>query len=135
MERFLGRFAPHLYAILRFIAGAMFFLHGSQKILGWPGEKMPSLPAIAVAAGWIEMITGALIAVGLLGSFAAFIASGQMAFAYWMGHGLKGSFWPTVNQGELAALYCFLFLYFAAVGSGIWSIDSLMNRGRVRQAL
>jgi putative oxidoreductase len=132
MERYIGRFAPQFYAILRFMAGAMFFLHGSQKILGWPGEKMAGLPPIAVAAGWIELITGALIAVGLLGSFAAFIASGEMAVGYWMGHGLKGSFWPTVNQGELAALYCFLFLYIAAVGSGIWSIDALRKRGGAR---
>ena len=135
MERFIGRFAPHLYAVLRFFAGTMFFLHGSQKIFGWPGEKMASLPTIAVAAGWIELIAGALIAVGLFGSIAAFLASGEMAVAYWMGHGLQGSFWPTVNKGELAVLYCFVFLYFAAVGSGIWSIDSAMNRGRVRQAL
>lgn len=134
MERFIGRFAPHLYALLRIIAGLMFLLHGAQKILGWPEGRPGPLPMVAVVAGWIELVGGALIAVGLFGSFAAFIASGLMAFAYWMGHGLEGSFWPTVNKGELAVLYCFLFLYVAAAGSGIWSLDSARKRTGSRAA-
>ena len=134
MERFIGRWSPHLYALLRIFAGVMFFLHGSQKILGWPGGSLGPLPAIAVTAGWIEMVTGALIALGLFGSYAAFLASGLMAFAYWMGHGLQGPFWPTLNKGEVAVLYCFLFLYIAAAGSGLWSIDAARG-GRTRPPL
>jgi putative oxidoreductase len=125
VERFLGRFAPPLYAILRIIAGLMFLLHGTQKILGWPGGKggggpLPLLPTIA---GWLEMILGLLIAIGLFGSFAAFLASGEMAVAYFKAHAPQ-AFWPIVNEGELAVLYCFLFLYIAAAGSGIWSVDA-----------
>ena len=129
MDRYLGRFAPHLFAILRFIAGVMFMLHGTQKLFGFPKEGPPSLPPLMLAAGWIEVICGALIAVGLLGSWAAFLASGQMAVAFFKAHAGR-SFWPTVNEGETAVLYCFLFLYIAAHGSGIWSIDSLLRRGR-----
>jgi putative oxidoreductase len=132
MERFLGRFAPQLYAILRIVAGLMFFMHGTQKILGWPpsgkGGGGP-LPTMALISGWLELILGALIAVGLLTSIAAFLASGEMAVAYWMVHFPNG-FWPIVNQGELAALYCFVFLYFAAAGAGIWSIDAARTRTR-----
>ena len=129
MERLIGRFAPHLYAILRIISGLMFFLHGSQKIFGWPGGSLGQLPMLAVIAGWLEVILGALITVGLFGSFAAFLASGEMAVAYFIGHAGKG-FWPVLNEGELAVLYCFLFLYIAAMGSGIWSLDAVMHRGR-----
>ena len=129
MERLIGRFAPQLYAILRIIAGLMFMLHGTQKVLGWPGGSMGQLPTIAVVAGWLEMILGFLITIGLFGSLAAFIASGEMAFAYFLGHAKEG-FWPTVNKGELAVLYCFLFLYIAAAGSGIWSVDALRKRTR-----
>jgi putative oxidoreductase len=129
MERFIGRFAPHLYAILRIMAGLMFLMHGTQKILGWPGGGMGQLPPIAMVAGWLELILGALITVGLFGSFAAFVASGEMAFAYFLGHA-KDGFWPILNKGELPVLYCFLFLYFAAAGSGIWSIDAARKRTR-----
>lgn len=129
MERFIGRFAPHLYAILRIISGLMFFLHGTQKIFGWPGGSMGQLPTIAVVAGWLEVILGFLITIGLFGSLAAFLASGEMAVAYFMGHA-KNGFWPVLNQGELAVLYCFLFLYIAAAGSGIWSVDALRTKTR-----
>jgi putative oxidoreductase len=132
MERFLGRFAPQLYAILRIVAGLMFFMHGTQKILGWPPSGQGGggpLPTIALVSGWLELILGALIAVGLLTRIAAFLASGEMAVAYWMVHFPNG-FWPIVNQGELPALYCFLFLYIAAAGAGIWSIDAARSRTR-----
>jgi len=126
MERLLGRFAPQLYALLRIVAGLMFFMHGTQKILGWPPSGQGGggpLPAIAVVSGWLELILGALIIVGLVTRLAAFLASGEMAVAYWWMHFPNG-FWPIVNQGELAALYCFLFLYIAAAGAGIWSTDA-----------
>lgn len=133
MERFLGRFAPHLYAILRIIAGLLFAMHGTQKIFKWPipppGGGGGPLPPLMVAAGWIEIIAGLLIAIGLFASLAAFITSGEMAVAYFMAHAPQ-SFWPLVNQGELAVLYCFLFLYIAAAGAGIWSIDHARKRTR-----
>jgi putative oxidoreductase len=129
MERFLGRFAPHTFAILRFIAGVMFMLHGTQKLFSFPKEGPPQLPPLMLAAGWIEVVCGILIAIGLLGGWAAFLASGEMAVAYFMVHAKRG-FWPTVNEGENAVLYCFLFLFIAAHGSGILSIDSLLRRGR-----
>lgn len=132
MERFLGRFAPHLFAILRIIAGLMFAMHGTQKVFAWPGAGPGGgggpLPPIMVAAGWIEVVAGVLIAIGFFASFAAFIASGEMAVAYFKVHAPNG-FWPTMNQGELAVLYCFLFLYIAAAGAGIWSIDAARRRG------
>ena len=129
MERFIGRFAPHLYAILRIITGLMFFLHGTQKIFGFPGGSLGPLPTIAVVAGWLEVVLGFLITIGLFGSLAAFLASGEMAVAYFKGHAGEG-FWPTLNQGELAVLYCFLFLYMAAAGPGIWSVDALRTKTR-----
>ena len=127
-----NRFALPAFALLRFFAGVMFLMHGTQKIFGWPGDREPATAALSITAGWIEMITGALMAVGLAGSWAAFLASGLMAFAYWMRHGPK-AFLPIENKGELAVLYCFLFLWIAAHGSGAWSIDSLLRRRSVKQ--
>jgi putative oxidoreductase len=120
MERFLGRYAPHLYALLRIIAGLMFAMHGTQKLFGWPGDQPRAGDPLMVAAGVIELVCGVLIAIGLFTSFAAFLASGQMAVAYFMKHAPE-AFWPILNKGELAALYSFLFLFFAAHGAGIWS--------------
>jgi putative oxidoreductase len=127
MERRLGKFAPHLYALLRIVAGLLFACHGAQKLFGLfggvggtPGGTVPLLSLMGLA-GVIELVAGLLIALGLLTSFAAFIASGQMAFAYFMQHFPRG-FWPIQNDGELAVLYCFLFLYMAAHGDGVWSI-------------
>ena len=108
----LGAWAPRVRSVLRIIAGLMFMLHGTQKMLGFPdpGAKLnPGAPLLMKAAGVIELVCGALIAVGLLTSIAALIASGEMAVAYFKVHAPNG-FWPTLNQGELAALYCFVFL-------------------------
>jgi putative oxidoreductase len=117
----------HAYALLRIFSGAMFMLHGTQKILGWPPDKMgkPPIMSIAGIGGLIELVCGALILVGLLTTIAAFIASGEMAVGYWMFHA-KNGFIPNVNQGEMAVLYCFVFLYIAANGSGLWSIDHII---------
>ncbi|WP_205499877.1 DoxX family protein [Rufibacter psychrotolerans] len=124
MNRILGRYAPHLYALLRIVAGIMFALHGTQKLFGWPGDKGPvELASLAGVAGILELVTGVMIALGFFTSWAAFVASGVMAVAYFMAHGSQGGL-PIENQGELAVLYCFLFLYMAAQGSGIWSVDS-----------
>jgi putative oxidoreductase len=133
MERFIGRYAPHLYAVLRIVAGLMFAMHGTQKLLGWPGGTEPVGDTVMKLGGVIELVTGLLIAIGFLTGFAAFIASGEMAVAYFWKHAPNG-FWPIANQGELAALYCFVFLFMAAHGSGIWSVDDA-RRGGARPAL
>ena len=131
MERFLGRYSKYIYAILRIVAGLMFMMHGTQKLLGFPGNTPPvAIASMPGFSGVIELVCGLLIALGLLTSIAAFIASGEMAAAYFMVHFPKG-FWPIVNMGELAVVYCFLFLYIAATGSGIWSLDSSFRRGRI----
>ena len=131
MERFLGRFSKYIYAILRVVAGLMFMMHGTQKLLGFPGNTPPiAIGSFMGFAGVLELVCGLLIALGLFTSFAAFIASGEMAAAYFMAHYPK-SFWPILNSGELATLYCFLFLYIAATGPGIWSLDSSFRKRRV----
>ena len=127
MERFIGRFAPHLYAVLRIVAGLMFAMHGTAKLFGWPGGKEPVADAIMKLGGVIEVVTGLLIAIGLLTGFAAFLASGEMAVAYFWKHAPNG-FWPILNHGEDAVLYCFLFLFMAAYGSGMWSVDAMRGR-------
>ncbi|HXG64931.1 MAG TPA: DoxX family protein [Blastocatellia bacterium] len=133
MERFLGKYSPYLYAILRIISGLMFAMHGSQKLLGWPEGGPPGpLPPMMMAAGVIELVGGLLIAIGLLTSYAAFIASGEMAFAYFMAHAPRGLL-PIMNQGELAVLYCFLFLYIASRGAVAWGVDTAIHRVEVRE--
>jgi len=122
MAPLLGRYAPQTYALLRIVAGLMFAMHGSQKLLGFPAGMAGPLPPLMVVAGVIELVCGLLIAAGWFTSYAAFLASGQMAAAYFLGHAIRGPL-PILNQGELAVVYCFLFLYFAAHGSGIWSVD------------
>lgn len=130
MSQFLSKYSAPIYAILRIVAGLTFTLHGTQKLFGFPGNK-PPVPLISLmgVGGLLELVCGLLIALGLWASYAAFIASGEMAVAYFMVHAPKG-FLPTVNQGDLSVLYCFVFLYIAAQGSGIWSIDALMQRNR-----
>lgn len=127
MERFLGRYAEAIYCVMRLMVGLAFAEHGMQKVLGaLGGQKMPlgSMPGVA---GIIELVGGLLIAVGLLAGWAAFIASGEMAVAYFMVHA-RGGFWPLVNKGELAVVYCFVFLYIAARGSGRYSLDAAMRK-------
>jgi putative oxidoreductase len=127
MERFLGKYSRYLYAILRIIAGLMFAMHGSQKLLGWPTAGPPHLTTLLQAAGVIELVCGLMIALGLFAGYAAFLAAGEMAFAYFIQHNPRG-FFPIVNQGELAVLNCFLYLYIASQGSGTWSVDTLIKR-------
>jgi len=129
MKSFIGRFSPQLYAVLRIVAGLLFALHGTQKLFGWPGGGDPVPMGIFKVGGIIELVTGLLIAIGLLTPIAAFLASGEMAVAYFWKHAPNG-FWPVLNQGELAVIYCFLFLYMAAHGSGIWSVDAVSSGAR-----
>jgi putative oxidoreductase len=131
MERFLGKYSPYIYALLRIVAGLMFAMHGSQKLFGVPGTRPPApLASLAGVAGVIEFVAGLLIAIGLFGGYAAFIASGQMAVAFFYAHFSTAAPLPIVNQGELAVLYCFLFFYMASHGSGTWSVDSLRRGHR-----
>jgi putative oxidoreductase len=105
------------------VAGFLFLWHGMSKLLGIPEPPPAEAPAFIIwIAGPIELIGGALVMIGLRTRWAAFLCSGLMAAAYWMGHGLKAVL-PVQNQGELAALYCFVFLFIAAAGPGMWSID------------
>ena len=128
MERFLGKYSSCLYAALRIIAGLMFAFHGSQKLLAWPGGSAAvPLASQMGLAGLIELIGGFLIAFGFLTTYAAFIASGEMAAAYFKAHAPQGAL-PLLNRGELAVLYCFLFLYIAAQGAGGWSVDAMMRK-------
>jgi putative oxidoreductase len=123
MQQVMGRYTPQLFAILRIVSGLMFAMHGAQKLLGWPGGKTPMKEPLMMAAGAIELVGGLLIAIGLLTGIAAFIAAGEMAAAYFVAHAHPINSWPLMNQGELAVLYCFLFLFIAAHGAGIWSVD------------
>lgn len=135
MERYLGRFSPYVFALLRIITGLLFACHGGQKVLGMFGAtQTPPLASLFGVGGLIELIGGFLVAFGLFGGFAAFLCSGQMAVAYFMVHAKMG-FFPIVNKGESAVLYCFIFLYIAFHGSGILSIDYLLNRNVVHRDL
>ena len=127
------RYMPYTYALFRVVFGLMFLSHGLQKVFGMFGGRaifgghLPALTSEAGVAGLIELVAGTLIMAGLLTKIAAFVASGEMAFAYFKGH--QGTaFWPLENQGELAVLFCFAFLYISARGSGMWSFDSLLRR-------
>jgi putative oxidoreductase len=122
MRRLLGRFEGVAYTLLRIVAGLLFAVHGAQKLFGVLGGQQPPMFSQVWAAGVIELAGGLLIAVGLLTSIAAFIASGEMAVAYFQAHAPKG-LWPVQNGGELAALYCFLFLFIATRGAGRYSVD------------
>ena len=123
MAAFMSSYSSQTYALLRIVTGLLFTLHGSQKLLDFPMEASAGMPSfITYIAGPIELIGGLLILVGLFTSWAAFLSSGLMAVAYWMVHGTNALF-PSQNQGELAVLYCFVFLFISAQGSGIWSID------------
>ena len=128
MKSFMSAFNSHSYAIMRMIVGFLFLWHGAQKLFAYPVAMPPGVPAfITYIAGPIELFGGILVMIGLFTRWSAFLASGLMAFAYWMGHGTKALL-PLLNNGELAALYCFVFLFISTQGSGIWSVDSLIER-------
>jgi putative oxidoreductase len=121
-----------MQGLLRIVFGFLFVAHGTQKILGFPPSAKPmnlQLDSLPGMAGILELVGGTLILVGLLTRPVAFILSGLMAFAYFISHAPKG-FWPILNKGELAVIYCFLFLFFAVAGAGSFSLDSLIHRRR-----
>ena len=122
MKRFLGRISEQLYSLMRLVVGFLFACHGAQKLFGALGGQKQELMSLMGAAGAIEFFGGLLIAIGLFTTWAAFISSGQMAVAYFMAHARNGTL-PIRNRGELAVVYCFLFLFIAAHGGGRFSVD------------
>jgi putative oxidoreductase len=129
----LSRWQPQLLAILRIVVALLFIEHATIKRFGFPPGGMPGPQPIATllgAAAIIEMVTGVLVLLGLWTRLAAFIASGEMAVAYFMFHAPQG-FYPALNMGEGAILYCFVFLYLASAGPGAFSLDGTMYRRRV----
>jgi putative oxidoreductase len=124
--------APYLLSVLRIIAAFLFMQFGTAKLFAFPGAVIPGGGTAAVAslpgvAGVLEAFGGALLLVGLFTRPVAFLLSGEMAVAYFMGHAPKG-FWPVLNQGHPAILFCFVWLYFSAAGAGPWSLDALRRR-------
>jgi len=122
----LETWSPRVLAAVRIITALLFIEHGLMKLVAFPAAVpgLPTpLPAILVAAALIEIVGGALLAVGLFTRITAFICSGEMAVAYFMFHAPQ-SFWPAVNNGDAAILYCFVFLYLAFAGGGAWSLDA-----------
>ena len=129
MTAFLERFGSQTYALLRIVSGLLFLWHGTQKLFGFPLEARAGTPAhVTYVAGPIELLGGALVMLGLFTRRAAFFCSGLMASAYWIAHGTKALF-PIQNGGEMAALYCFVFLYIATHGPGVWSVDAARSSG------
>jgi putative oxidoreductase len=117
------RYALVVYALMRAVFGFLFVFHGLQKMFGMFGGRTADLISLRGLAGMIEIVAGAMIMIGFLTRPAAFIASGQMAFAYFLSHYQPSAFWPIQNRGELAVLYCFAFLYIASRGAGPLSVD------------
>ncbi len=123
----LNRFSPYALAMLRIVAALLFIEHGTQKLFGFPpragGGAAPELFSLMGLAGILELVGGALVLVGMFTRPVAFVLSGQMAVAYWMAHGPR-SFFPVLNGGDAAILFCFIFLYIAIVGPGACALDN-----------
>ena len=127
-NRMLARWEPMVLSIFRIMVGLLLFQYGVAKILKFPVlPYFVNIPPLIAVAGWIELVLGALLILGLFTRPVAFILSGEMAFAYFIGHA-PGGFFPIVNRGDPAILYCFMFLYIAAAGPGPWSIDNAVRR-------
>jgi putative oxidoreductase len=122
--------APRVLSILRIVSALLFLEHGTMKLFafpaGMPGAPHP-MPPLELAAGVIEIAAGGLMALGLFTRAAAFVASGEMAVAYFLAHAPRG-FWPALNLGDLAVLWCFLFFFFVFSGAGPWSLDAVVRR-------
>jgi putative oxidoreductase len=125
----LSRYQPEALGVLRIVTGLLFMQHGLQKLFGMLGGEPVELMGLMGLAGILEFVGGLLILLGLFTRPVAFLLAGEMAVAYFRSHFPQG-FWPIVNRGELAALYCFVFLYFSTAGPGRFSLDGLIRRGR-----
>jgi putative oxidoreductase len=138
------RYAPVTYALFRIVFGYIFLIFGLQKMFGWFGGQAATLMSMQGAAGVVETLGGLLVMLGLFTRVAAFIASGEMAYAYFSVHVMQlgnppmgpgfpmGLLVPQMNKGVDAALFCFAFLYIATRGSGIWSFDQVMGKSKGR---
>ena len=122
---FMQKYEKQTYALLRIVAGFLFLWHGSQKLWGYPPAPVTIPWHVIAFGGTVEFFGGVLILLGLWTRWAAFVSSGEMAYAYWTAHGPHAVL-PIINHGEPAMLYCFLFLFIAAAGPGIWSLDHLL---------
>lgn len=123
----LNAWRPRVLSVLRMVAAVIFLLHGTQKLLGVPAsQRVVDAYSLPWFAGVIELICGAAILIGFQTRAAAFLASGTMAFAYWLAHAPR-DFYPTNNGGDAAILYCFIFLYLVFAGAGPWSLDAIMK--------
>ena len=131
LDAISATWAPRLLSVLRIMTGLMFLQHGTQKILGFPpsGRAAPELLSLSGVAGMLELVGGVMIVLGRFPRPVAFVLSRQMAVAYFLAHASRG-FYPILNGGELAVLYCFTFLYLAAAGAGPWSLDAQMRTRR-----
>jgi putative oxidoreductase len=127
-KMFISKYEEQVYTILRIVVGFLFLWHGSQKLFSFPpaGQVIP--PYIVFIAGPIEFFGGLLVMIGLWTRWTAFICSGEMAYAYWFIHGTH-SLLPLHNGGEWAIIYCFIFLFISAKGSGIFSVDHILKKG------
>jgi len=126
------RYAPQALSLLRIVAALLFLLHGTSKLLGFPASEMPMPPtgSLLWIGGVLELVGGLMLLFGILSRPVAFVLAGEMAVAYWMFHAPQSTF-PSVNGGDAAILFCFVFLYIAAAGPGPWSADATMGRRRV----
>jgi putative oxidoreductase len=128
VDAFAQRWSPYLLSVLRIVVAALFLAHGTKKLLGFPGDGVTGdLPPLILLAAWLEAGGGGLLVLGLGTRPVAFVLSGLMAVAYFMAHA-QGGFFPILNGGELAVLYCFVFFYFAFAGGGPVSLDRLFRR-------
>jgi putative oxidoreductase len=123
--------APWMLSILRIVAAFLFMAHGGQKLFNFPpsAHPMAHLPPLMLAAGVLEFFGGLLLLTGIFTRVVAFVLAGEMAVAFFTQH-LPRGFWPILNMGELAVIYCFVFLYLAAAGGGPWSVEQLWRRNR-----
>ena len=129
---FLSKYSSQILGVTRIVVGLLFLEHGLMKLVGFPAPMgQGPLAPMLLAAGLIEVVGGALVALGLFSRCAAFVCSGEMAFAYFMVHAPRG-FFPLLSGGEPAVFYCFAFLYLAAAGGGAWSLDNAWRRRAAR---
>jgi putative oxidoreductase len=130
LEARLSPYAPQILSIVRIMTALLFLEYGTAKLLGFPDTgRMPDLMTLSWFAGAIELVGGGLLTVGLFTRFAAFIMSGEMAVGYFLSHAPR-SFFPIINRGDAAILFCFIFLYFVFAGGGPWSVDAMRKGGR-----
>jgi putative oxidoreductase len=128
LQQTVAQYSPHVLSILRIVAGLLFFEHGTSRLFGFPSPlATPALFSMYWFAGALELAGGALLALGLFTRPVAFVVSGEMAFAYFISHAPHG-FFPIINRGDGAILYCLVFFYLAFAGAGPLSVDALMRK-------